>query len=270
MAIETPPAPTTRPAGASSACAVATAATQQPIGLYYVCPACFGPLEVDYDYAVVGRHLTRETIAARAPGHLAVRRAPARSMRRRRADCRSGRRRCSPADRLAPDARARPAVDQGRHPQPVAVVQGPGGRGRRGPGARIRGRGAGLRVHRQPRRRDRGGGGGRRPAGLRVHPGRPRAGQGRPRAGLRRDGRARSRAPTTTSTGSASRSPTRPAGASSTSTSARSTPRGPRRSPTRSPNRSAGGRRTSSSRRSRRARCSPGSPAGSRSSPTWG
>ena len=50
------------------ACAVAAAAPTQPIGLSYVCPSCFGPLEVDYDYAVVGATLTRETIAARAPG----------------------------------------------------------------------------------------------------------------------------------------------------------------------------------------------------------
>ena len=40
----------------------------QPVGLSYVCPSCFGPLEVDYDYAVVGSTLTHETIAGRAPG----------------------------------------------------------------------------------------------------------------------------------------------------------------------------------------------------------
>ena len=40
----------------------------QPIGLNYVCPACFGPLEVEYDYAVAGATLTRQTIASRAPG----------------------------------------------------------------------------------------------------------------------------------------------------------------------------------------------------------
>ena len=40
----------------------------RPIGLAYVCPACFGPLEVAYDYAVVGPTFTREAIAARAPG----------------------------------------------------------------------------------------------------------------------------------------------------------------------------------------------------------
>ena len=40
----------------------------EPAGLSYVCPACFGPLEPDYDYRVVARTLTRETVAARRPG----------------------------------------------------------------------------------------------------------------------------------------------------------------------------------------------------------
>ena len=40
----------------------------QPIGMSYVCPACFGPLDVAYDYAVIGATLTREAIASRAPG----------------------------------------------------------------------------------------------------------------------------------------------------------------------------------------------------------
>jgi len=40
----------------------------EPIGLSYVCPACFGPLEVEYDHEIVGRSLTRASIAARAPG----------------------------------------------------------------------------------------------------------------------------------------------------------------------------------------------------------
>ena len=47
MAIETLPAtPPARPAGASSACAVATAARASRSACRYVCPACFGPLEV--------------------------------------------------------------------------------------------------------------------------------------------------------------------------------------------------------------------------------
>jgi threonine synthase len=40
----------------------------QELALAYVCPACFGPLEVTYDYDLVARTLTRESIAARAPG----------------------------------------------------------------------------------------------------------------------------------------------------------------------------------------------------------
>jgi threonine synthase len=40
----------------------------EPVGLSYVCAACFGPLEVAYDYDVARRTLTREAIAGRAPG----------------------------------------------------------------------------------------------------------------------------------------------------------------------------------------------------------
>ena len=41
---------------------------REPASVSYVCPACFGPLEVEYDYAAVGRTLTREAVAGRAPG----------------------------------------------------------------------------------------------------------------------------------------------------------------------------------------------------------
>jgi threonine synthase len=41
---------------------------QQAIAAAYVCPACFGPLEVTYDYDVIARTLTRDAIASRAPG----------------------------------------------------------------------------------------------------------------------------------------------------------------------------------------------------------
>ena len=40
----------------------------EAIGLSYVCAGCFGPLEVAYDYDVVGRTLTHEAVAGRAPG----------------------------------------------------------------------------------------------------------------------------------------------------------------------------------------------------------
>jgi threonine synthase len=58
----------------------------QPIALAYVCPACFGPLEVTYDLRVVAATFSRETIARRAPGIwrylelLPVDAAPARSL----------------------------------------------------------------------------------------------------------------------------------------------------------------------------------------------
>ena len=41
---------------------------EEALGPSYVCPACFGPLEVVYDLDVARRALTRETIASRAPG----------------------------------------------------------------------------------------------------------------------------------------------------------------------------------------------------------
>src|SRR5438445_11288994 len=40
----------------------------EEIGPSFVCPACFGPLEVAYDYDVARVGLTHETVAARAPG----------------------------------------------------------------------------------------------------------------------------------------------------------------------------------------------------------
>ena len=67
MAIETLPAPVSRsPRIVGMRCRAC--GNVQPIGLSYVCPACFGPLEVDYDYSVVGSTLTREAIAGRSPG----------------------------------------------------------------------------------------------------------------------------------------------------------------------------------------------------------
>jgi threonine synthase len=40
----------------------------EPLGPSYVCPACFGPLEVAYDYDVIRGLLDRDTIAARPAG----------------------------------------------------------------------------------------------------------------------------------------------------------------------------------------------------------
>ena len=40
----------------------------QPIGPSFVCPACFGPLEVVYDLPAIASAIDRKTIEARAPG----------------------------------------------------------------------------------------------------------------------------------------------------------------------------------------------------------
>jgi threonine synthase len=40
----------------------------EPVGPSFVCPACFGPLEVVYDHDIARERLTREAIAARPPG----------------------------------------------------------------------------------------------------------------------------------------------------------------------------------------------------------
>jgi threonine synthase len=68
MAIEILPEPTTTQRQRVVGMRCRNCGAQQPIGLAYVCPACFGPLEVAYDYAVVSATLTHDAIAARAPG----------------------------------------------------------------------------------------------------------------------------------------------------------------------------------------------------------
>ena len=227
---------------------VATAGWHSRSAVAYVCPACFGPLEVTYDLAVVAADADPRRDRRASPRASGATSSCCRSRRRRRGRCRSGRRRCSP-----PTDSARPSASTGcwikdDTRNPSLSFKDRAGRHRRRARRRIRRPGPRLRLDRQPRRGDGGGCGGRRAPGLRVHPGRPRA---RPRSTTRSPTArrsSRSTAPTTTSTGCASRSPTRPAGASSTSTCARSTRRGRRPSPTRSPSRSAGGRPTSSSR----------------------
>jgi len=58
----------------------------QAIGPSFICPACFGPLEIEYDYDVARSALTPEAIAGRAPGIwrylelLPVERAPERGL----------------------------------------------------------------------------------------------------------------------------------------------------------------------------------------------
>ena len=69
----------------------------QPLALAYVCPACFGPLEVTYDCAQSSARPSPTTaIAARTPGHLALPRAAAGRRGAGAVACRSARRRCSP------------------------------------------------------------------------------------------------------------------------------------------------------------------------------
>jgi threonine synthase len=71
-----PPTRTSTPAPAATAgrtqritgMACRNCGLSQPLAVAYVCPACFGPLEVAYDYDVVATTLTREAIAARPAG----------------------------------------------------------------------------------------------------------------------------------------------------------------------------------------------------------
>ncbi len=78
MTTETPTKSSTSatpaPPGASlaiprrSGCAVGPAVDPEEIGPNFVCTACFGPLEVVYDFDVARATLTHDAIAARAPG----------------------------------------------------------------------------------------------------------------------------------------------------------------------------------------------------------
>jgi threonine synthase len=66
MAIATPVAPPSTSRIVGMRCRACS--RPEPLALSYVCPACFGPLEVEYDYEVAGRTLTREAIASRPSG----------------------------------------------------------------------------------------------------------------------------------------------------------------------------------------------------------
>ena len=140
--------------------------------------------------------LTRESIAARAPGIWRYLELLPVERRRRSAGLAVGSTALVRADRLARElglGTGTIAPSQGRHPQPDAELQGSGRRGRDRAGRRVRLRHPRLRLDRQPRRRDRGRRGRGRAARLRLRPGRPRAGQGRARPELRRDRRPRRR-----------------------------------------------------------------------------
>ena len=106
-------------------------------GPNYVCPACFGPLEVAYDLDVIRSLVTRDEIARRPAGHLALPRAPARSTHvparglavgstplvAARAPRRGARRRRASCSRTTPGtrrSRSRTAPSRSRPPRPQA------------------------------------------------------------------------------------------------------------------------------------------------------
>ena len=227
MAIETRPSASHTPPGnrdrASSAWRCRNCRRSQPIGLSYVCAACFGPLEVEYDYAVVARTLTREAIAARKPGIwryaelLPVEVPPTRGLP-------VGSTPLTTADRLAPtlgldrlwlkDDTRNPSLSFKDRAVAVAAAGPWSSASRRSPAPP-----PATWPARRPPPRPRSGC--RPTSSSRPTSSRPRWTTPWPMA--RRS--SRSTEPTTTSTACASRSPTRPAGASSTSTCGRSTPK---------------------------------------------
>ena len=79
MTIDTAPAPTTEPTAHDAGRPVMAAPRvvglvcrncqrPEPLGPSYVCPACFGPLEVAYDKDAVRERVSRAVIEARPPG----------------------------------------------------------------------------------------------------------------------------------------------------------------------------------------------------------
>jgi threonine synthase len=73
MTLETPtrpdtPTPTPAPSAHVRGLRCRACGRPEEIGPSFVCPACFGPLEIVYDYEVARATMTREAIAARHPG----------------------------------------------------------------------------------------------------------------------------------------------------------------------------------------------------------
>ncbi len=211
----------------------------QPLGANYVCPACFGPLDVDYDLSGVRASLDKATIAARAPGIwrylelLPVSAAPLRGLP-------VGSTPLLAADRIGPalgidrlwikDDTRNPTLSFKDRAVAIAAARAVefgittlacASTGNLAGATAAAAAVLGL------------------PAYVFI--------------------------PSDLEPAKVDHAPTRRAGASSTSTSARSMPRAARPSPSRSPSRSAGGARTSSSPRSRRVPCSRSSLAGSNS-----
>ena len=156
-----------------------------------ICEECFGPLEPAYDLqSIDGDEFRAHTEAGPRslwrydrllPGGPGV--AAGRPRRRVHAAPQGG-----PAG-----GRPRPAdaLDQGRHGQPIELVQGPRGDGRDHDGPRVRLRGDQLRLDRQPRQRDRGACRQGRHALLRLRARRPGAGEDPGHRGVRGQGRRR-------------------------------------------------------------------------------
>jgi len=61
-------APSAEPARRITGMACRSCGLAQPLAVAYVCPACFGPLEVTYDYGVIADTLNRDVIESRDPG----------------------------------------------------------------------------------------------------------------------------------------------------------------------------------------------------------
>jgi threonine synthase len=71
MTLETPirpDSPPTRPSSHVRGLRCRACGRPEEVGPSFVCPACFGPLEIVYAYDVARATLTRESIASRAPG----------------------------------------------------------------------------------------------------------------------------------------------------------------------------------------------------------
>ena len=211
----------------------------QPLGPFYACQECFGPLEIGYDFPAV----TRAQIEAGPKNIWRYQQLlPVPADITGSPNMEPGYTRLIKADNLArelgmknlwvKDDSGNPTHSFKDRVVAIALCGRP----------RVRQHGLRLPLDRQPGQRGRC----RRRPGRhedgRVHPARPRATQGHHHRGVRRHAGRRRRATTTTSTGSRRRSPARrTAGRSSTSTSGPTTPRAPRRSATRSPSSSAGG-----------------------------
>ena len=235
----------------------------------HVCEFCFGPLEVAYDYAGIGKALTRAVIESRAPTMwryaelLPLDGPPTVGLQ-------TGMTPLVRADRLAKrlgvrelwiknDAVSHPTLSFKDRVVSVAISKAIelgiatvacASTGNLANATAAQAAAAGL------------------PA---VHPDPVRSRAGARCSAPASTARASSACtgPTTTSTASAPRSPASTAGASSTSTCARSTPRARRATATRSPSSSAGRRRRTSWCRWRAARWSPRSARRSASSRSW-